>query len=255
MKKGFVVFVHLALLLVLGAPLFSQPSEKSVETIMIDNFDTPDKMDWTWKVQASRFISDGYPVLSYFKGISNSLAPFVKEGDPEPQILGVKVAYNRKGDNWFEIYPSKDDKPYEIPFAGVVSQLDFWVWGSNYLYFLEVLVRDSEGTVHVIPAGNMAFSGWKNVIVQIPSSIRQQSRLHSGPANMSFVGFRLRADGNEYADDYRFFIDKFQYTAGTMSTVFDGYNLQKVDFSNKGMTDKSGQAAPATGKQTAKEGQ
>ena len=46
MKKGFVVFVHLALLLVIGVPAFSQPSEKSVETILIDNFDTPDKMEW-----------------------------------------------------------------------------------------------------------------------------------------------------------------------------------------------------------------
>jgi len=251
MKKGVVVFVHLALIFILGVPVFSQPSEKSVETILIDNFDTPDKMEWTWKVQASRFVADGYPVLSYFKGISNSLAPFVKEGDPEPQILGVKVAYNRKGDNWFEVYPVKDNKPYEIPFVGTVEQLDFWVWGSNYLYFIDVLVRDAEGSVHVIPAGNLAFSGWKDIVVGIPGSIRQHSRLHSGPTSMTFVGFRVRADGNEHADDYRFFLDKFQYTSSTMSNIFDGYSLQKVDFGNAGKTGTSQAGTP----QTSKEGQ
>lgn len=232
MKKGFVVFMHLALILGFAVPVLAQPSSKSVETVLIDNFDTPDQMEWTWKVQASRFVAEGYPILKYHEGISNSLTPFVKEGET-PQVLGVKVAFDRKGDNWFEIYPSKDDKPYEIPFIGNVTHLDFWVWGSQYLYFLDVLVRDADGSVHVIPAGNLAFNGWRNIIVTIPSYLRQKSRLHSGPECMTFVGFRLRADGNEHADDYRFFIDKFQYTTGALSNVFDGYFLQKADFGDE----------------------
>jgi hypothetical protein len=238
MKKGFVVFMQLALIFVIGAPVFSQPSEKSVETTLIDNFDTPDQMEWTWSVQASRFIADGYPVLKYSKGISHSLRPFVKEGDPEPQVLGVKVAYNRKGDNWFEVYPTKDDKPYEIPFVGNVSQIDFWVWGSNYLYFLDLLVRDSGGSVHVIPAGNLAFSGWKNLIVSVPTYIRQSARLHTAPESMTFVGFRIRAHGSEYADDFSIFFDKLQYTSSILTNVYDGYELRKEDF---GESSKEGQ--------------
>lgn len=241
MKKGFVVFMHLALIFALGIPAFSQPSTNSVETKLIDNFDTPDQMEWTWGVQASRFVAEGYPVLQYFNGISNSLAPFVKEEDPEPQILGVKVAFNRKGDNWFEVYPMKDDKPFEIPFEGTVSQIDFWVWGSNYLYYLDLLVRDSEGSVHVVPAGNLAFNGWKNVIVKMPTYIRQHSRLHTGPETLSFVGFRFRADGNAAADDYRLYLDKVQYISNILTNVYDGYNLRKADFGDDSSSNKEGQ--------------
>ncbi|MCI7436667.1 MAG: flagellar filament protein FlaA, partial [Spirochaetia bacterium] len=59
MKKGFKVFVNLALLFVLCIPAFSQPHQKSVETFVIDNFDT--EKEWTWTVNASRFVAEGYP--------------------------------------------------------------------------------------------------------------------------------------------------------------------------------------------------
>ena len=39
MKKGLKVFVNLSLLFVLCIPAFSQPSSKSQETFLIDNFD------------------------------------------------------------------------------------------------------------------------------------------------------------------------------------------------------------------------
>ncbi|QTQ13720.1 flagellar filament protein FlaA [Treponema parvum] len=236
MKKGFSFFVPLALFFSFCLPVFSQHNEKSVETVLIDNFDTPDQMDWTWKIQASRFVADGYPIISNFKGMPNSLLPFVKEGDPEPRVLGAKVSFKRKGDNWFEIYPSKDDKPYEIPFRGNVSQLDFWVWGSNYLYFMDALVRDAEGSVHIIPAGNLLFYGWKNIVVKIAGSIRQSSSRHSIADNMYFVGFRFRADAAEHADDFSVFIDKFQYMAAGITHVYDGYNLKDADFGDKKST-------------------
>lgn len=236
MKKGFAFLVPLALVFSFSFPAFSQHNEKSVETVLIDNFDTPDQMEWTWKVQASRFIADGYPLISTFEGMPNSLLPFVKEGDSTPQVLGTKVKYNRKGDNWFEVYPSKDDKPYEIPFRGNVSQIDFWVWGSNYLYFCDLLVRDAEGSVHIIPAGNLQFYGWKNVIIKVPSSIRQSSVQHSITSNMTFVGFRFRSDAAEHADDFSIFLDKFQYVAAGITRVYDGYSLKDVDFGDSNST-------------------
>ena len=150
MNKGLKGFVSLALLFVLCVPAFSQPSSKSVETFPIDNFDTD--QEWTWTTSASRFVAEGYPKIAKFQGIPNSLKPFYKDSEAEPKVLGVKAAFNRKGDNWFEVYPTVDGKTYEIPFKGTVDHIDFWVWGANYLYFLEVIVRDSDGRVHVLPA-------------------------------------------------------------------------------------------------------
>jgi len=230
MKQGVFVFVSLVLMVLFCVPVFGQPSVRSVETISIDNFDAADEKDWSWNYQASRFVTEGYPKVAYFDGIPNSLEHLRKADDPDPKVLGVKVMYDRKGDNWFEIYPSADDKNHEIPLVGNVSQIDFWVWGANYLYFLEVLVRDADGRVHVLPACNMGFEGWKNVVVKIPTYIRQQSRLRSGPETLTFVGFRVRSDPNEYVDDFVIYFDNLKYTTNVLQSIYDGYELRKADF-------------------------
>ena len=142
----------------------------------------------------------------------------------------MKTKFDRKGDNWIEIYPEKDGKPYEIPFRGNVKTLDFWVWGAHYLYFLDVLVRDADGRIHIIHAGNLAFDGWRNIIVDIPTYIRQHSRLRSGPEQMTFVAFRITTDPAEYVDDYVVYFDHFKYSTGALAYIFDGYELQKADF-------------------------
>jgi hypothetical protein len=239
MKKGLVVFLNLALLFLLSVPVFSQPSSKSVETFVMDNFDKADGNEWTWTVNASRFIAEGYPKWGYFKGIPNSLKPLRKADDGDPMVFGVKTAFNRKGDNWFEIYPTKDDKPYEIPFVGSVTQLDFWVWGANYMYNLDVLVRDADGRVHVLSVGNLAFNGWRNVVVNIPGWIRQHSKLRSGRPNMTFVGFRVRSDPEEFVDDFMIYIDQLKYTTNSLSEIFDGYELKDTDFGSSASNSNS----------------
>ena len=214
MKKGVVILGSLILGLAFCLPAVAQPSSKAVETIVIDNFDTD--MEWSWAVQSSRFIAEGYPILKKFEGIPNSLIPYHKDSDPAAMVLGVKAKYDRKGDNWFEVYPSKDDAAYEIPFVGTVTQVDFWVWGANYNYRLEILVRDADGRVHSLKAGNLMFNGWRNVVVNIPGYIRQHSR--------------IRSDANEAVDDYVIYFDQLKYTTNTLANVYDGYALKDADF-------------------------
>ena len=254
MKQGFLVFVSFVLMVLFCVPVFGQPSNRSVETIGIDNFDTAGEMGWTWSYQASRFVTEGFPKLGYFDGMPSSLTYLRKEGDPEAKVLGAKVSFDRKGDNWIEIFPTTtgdngEAKNYEIPLIGNVSQIDFWVWGANYLYFLEVLVRDADGRVHVIPACTTNFEGWKNIIVNIPSSIRQHSRLRSGPETLSFVGFRVRSDGNEYVDDFVIYFDNLKYTTNVLRNIYDGYELRDADFGSDETTQTEQAAAtPAEAK-------
>ena len=82
MKKGVKVFVNLSLLFALCIPAFSQPSSKSQETFVIDNFDTQgeqnyihegEALSWDWTVNASRFVAEDYPKIGYFDGMPNSL--------------------------------------------------------------------------------------------------------------------------------------------------------------------------------------
>lgn len=227
MKKA-VVFGSLVLAFALCIPAVAQPSARAVETIVIDNFDTD--ADWDWNVQASRFVADGYPIVKKFEGIPNSLRPYHKDSDPTAMVLGVKVAFDRKGDNWFEVYPSQNDSLYELPFVGTVTQIDFWVWGANYSYNLEVLIRDADGRVHVLNAGKLDFQGWRNVVLNVPGYIKQHSRLRSGRKDLTFVGFRVRSDSNEAVDDYVIYFDQLKYTTNTLANVYDGYDLKDADF-------------------------
>ena len=103
MKKGAVVFTSLALLVAFCLPAVAQPSNRAVETIVVDNFDDTGSNEWTWNVTASRFIDseNGFPKQSFFEGQPNSLK-FLKQGDEStPKVLGVKTSFLRKGENWF----------------------------------------------------------------------------------------------------------------------------------------------------------
>lgn len=228
MKKGVVILGCLILGFAFCLPAVAQPSVKAVETILVDNFD--EEQEWTWDVQTSRFIAEGYPIVKKFEAIPNSLIPYHKDTDPAAQVLGVKTKFNRKGDNWFEVYPKKGDESYEPELIGNVNHLDFWVWGANYNYRLEVLIRDADGRVHVLKAGSLQFDGWKNFVVKIPTHIRQHSRMRSGRKNMTFVAFRVRTDTNECVDDYVVYFDQLRYLTNTLPDIFDGYSLKHADF-------------------------
>jgi len=227
MKQSGWVCLCLILVLCFSLPVFAQPSDKSVETILIDDFDKQDEMDWTWTVQASKYVhvgsdeSDQYPKFGY---------------DPTPMVFGTQVWYDRKGDNWLEIYPADKDtgELYEIDLSGNVTQIDFWVWGANYKYSLDILVRDCNGSVRVFPATVLTFNGWKNIIVQIPTWLKQQSRLRSIADNIKFLGFRITADPNEYANDFAVYFDRIRYTTNTLNTIYDGYELRTPQFDVQG---------------------
>jgi len=203
-------------------PLSAQPNASSIETILIDDFDVLEELDWSWGIQTSKSVyvneeeGEVYPNMNYAPGMPNSLGLYREEGDPEAKVLGVEIKFNRKGDNWFEIYPQIADEngvmiPYDVPLKGTVTHLDFWAWGANYLYYLDVLIRDADGRVHVLSAGDLAYDGWKNVVVKIPEWMRQQSRLRSGLKNLAFVGFRVRTDPLEFVDNKNVILRTFPF--------------------------------------------
>ena len=119
MKKGVVILGGL-LALAFCLPAVAQPSAKAVETIVIDNFD--EQQDWSWGARASRFVAEGYPIVKTFEAMPNSLRAYHKEGDPEGLVLGTKIAFDRKGDNWFEVFPQDaEGNLHEIPFVGTTT--------------------------------------------------------------------------------------------------------------------------------------
>ena len=253
MKRGLKVLFGLVCLFVIGLPAFAQPSSKSISTFIMDGFDSAEGQNymcdgvsygWDWAVESSRFVAEGFPKTGYFEGAPNSLKQLMKgQNNDDLKVFGVNTAFNRKGDNWFEVFPVKDGEAFEIPFIGNVDHFDFWVWGANYNYNLEVLVRDAFGKVHVLKAGNLCFQGWKNIVVKIPVWLKQKSPLRSGPKHMTLVGFRIRSDAEEFVDNFTIFFDQIKYTTNALSNIYDGYDLNEVDFGDSNGSSNSSNSA------------
>ncbi len=231
MKKGAIVTVCGLILAFVCVPLVAQKRGINYQTYMVETFDAPDASEWSWSGTGSKFITEGYPILKSFDGMPNAVR--VMNGDPEKEykFLGIEFKFNRMGNNWVDIFPVKDDSvPYEIPFKGIVSRLDLWVWGAGYDYDLEVLVRDCNGRVHTLAIGNLRFEGWKNMSVNIPSSIPQSSRYISNVKQLKLVTFRIRTKPTEKVHDFYIFMDEIKVLTNTYSASYDGFELLKAEF-------------------------
>ncbi len=237
MKQGGLIIAGLVLLFALCAmPISAQQRPVNYETYIVDNFDSPDT-NWTWKAAGSKYAAKDFPVLKYFDGMPNAIRVTQTDTNAQYKMLGMEVKFDRKGDNWVDIYPSKKDsegkeKPFEIPFKGRISRLDLWVWGANYAYDLEMLVRDCNGRVHTLSLGLVNHEGWKNMSVLLPGNIQQVSPYLNGLQNMSFVCFRLRTRPSERVDNFYIFFDNFKALTDTYMPSYDGFELVGAKFSD-----------------------
>ncbi|MGL4981648.1 MAG: flagellar filament outer layer protein FlaA [Treponemataceae bacterium] len=235
MKRNWFLFVCFTFIaLFCGSALFANGTE-SFESVLIDNFDDTEKVEWTWRAQSSRYVTEGYPRVQHFEGIPNSLKFQRKEDDPPAMILGVEARFDRKGDNWIEIYPSTTNEegatvPYEIPLHGIVKQLDAWVWGAGYDYSLVILIRDAHGSVHEFPLGKLDYLGWKNRSAILPTWLVQKSRYRSGLKNAAFVGFRIKASALAPVDQFVIYFDNLKYLSNTFVDLYDGYEMNTNSF-------------------------
>ncbi|ULQ60179.1 flagellar filament outer layer protein FlaA [Brucepastera parasyntrophica] len=238
MKQGGLIIAGLVLMFSLTlAPVAAQNKSVNFETYILDDFDNRESAEWTWTAVGSKFITDGYPVLKYFDGMPNAIRVMQNQSDGEYKILGVQFKFNRKGDNWVDIIPVKanddgEDAPYEIPFKGVVSRLDMWVWGAGYNYELQALVRDCFGRVHTLSFGWLNHEGWKNMSVNVPTSLAQKSRYFSDTQNMTLVALRIRTKPTERVDDFYIFFDQFKALTDTFMPSYDGFELVGTDFND-----------------------
>ena len=62
---------------------------------------------------------------------------------------------------------------------------------------------------------------------------------------MTFVGFRVRTDPDEYVDDFNIFFDQLKYTTNTLSNIFDGYELKDIEFGDSSSKSSSSGSSSA----------
>lgn len=230
MKHGGLVFAGITLALLFAfVPLTAQQGSINYQTYMVDTFDNPDGQGWTYQPVGSKFITEGYPKIQYTEGMPHAVK--VMNDDKEnAKFIGIEFKFNRKGDNWVDIIPMKDGKPFEPVFKGNVHRLDMWVWGAGYYYDLEIIVRDCEGRTHTLSFGSVNFKGWKNLFVSVPKNIPQASRYLGNKNKMTFVAFRIRTAPSERVDGFKIFFDEFKALTDVYADSYDGYELTNLSF-------------------------
>lgn len=240
-QKAFMAALAAALLLgALALPVSAQDRPINYETYVVDSFDNTGDVDWTWIAAGSRFVTEGYPLVKYFDGMPSAMRLIQSDPEGEYKVLGVQFAFDRQGDNWVDVIPmassgegeDSEDAPYEIPFRGIVSRIDMWVWGAGYNYQLEILVRDYQGRVHALSMGSLNYEGWRNLAVNVPTSVPQTSRYLSEDTSLKFVGFRIRTSPRERVDSFTVFFDQFRVLTDTYQASYDGYEFVGADFSD-----------------------
>jgi len=250
MKHGNIKAVCLIVLACITV-LSAYGDERTVDltSIVLEHFSDEAAHEWnegrrirnfefSWTMAASKFAtksedSDGnevnYPVMQYVETWPIALYGYNREGK-EIKSLGIHGRFDRRGYNWMDLYPvNGDGDPFEIPMPGRVRYIDLWVWGANLDFNVEAYVRDFQGTVHRVPLGNLAYTGWRNLRANIPGYINQSKRILPNLAQLRFVKFRIWTTPGERVDDFYIYIKQFKVLSDTFESIFDGDELADPD--------------------------
>jgi hypothetical protein len=201
---------------------------ESLESRILESFD-PDTRATEWVVRGSKFVTEGYPRQTYASAWPSALHGINREGK-DYQVLGVNAQFDRQGYNYLEFIPVKegDDgelvhNPLEIP--GRVKSLDFWVWGSQYDYYFEVDIQDFSGVVWTLNLGNINFTGWRNLRVEIPNYIPQSAIYIPYLKSLKFVKLKMWTRPSERVNNFFIYIDQIKVLSDLFESGFDGDDL------------------------------
>jgi hypothetical protein len=151
--------------------------------------------------------------------------------------LAAKVAFVRPGYNYVDLFPvSEQDGQYirtPIPFMGRVIQVDLWIWGANYKYEMEMVVKDYRNVEHRLPIGSIAHVGWKNFTVTIPTYIPQAAPYIPKLKQLRLIKLVIYTTPKEKVTGAYVYIDHIKYLSDIFETKYDGYNLGDMEAADK----------------------
>ncbi len=149
--------------------------------------------------------------------------------DSSGTCIGMFLKFNRQGYNAVELYPLKEvDGKFQkspLPFKGKVRQVDFWIWGANYDYFVEMVLLDYRNVEHRLNVGSIKHIGWKNFVVQLPNYIPQSVSYIPSLKVLSFVKFIVWTNPDEKVSGAYIYMDHIKYLTDVYSDLYDGYQL------------------------------
>jgi hypothetical protein len=239
MKRGTLLTFFLVTCFLLITPtVFADNVTENLQSRVLERFDSPTetgnysyRQNHRWIVKGSKFVTQGFPKYGWIKTWPIALYPTAPKG-VDLHSFGVEAKFDRMGYNYLEFIPVEDKNdangnpvPMGIPIPGRVKNLDMWVWGSDYNYYMDVQLRDYQGIVHVLRLGNINFKGWKNLRVDIPSSIPQNVVYVPQRKGLELVKIVLWTRPNEKVDGFYVYLDEIKVFTDTFETPFDGQPL------------------------------
>lgn len=213
--------------------LMADQNMVSMITEVVESFDKP---AYSWQVFPSRFGLDRDGKNLWESRFVETWPErlFGRNRDKaDLKALGIHGGFVRKGYNFIEIIPGKgegkDFQPEPIRLPGRVSNLNLWVWGSNFNYYMEAHLRDYTGIDHVLPLGSLQFSGWNIVNAYIPSYIAQSDRHVPAFKGLQLIKLVVWTRPEERVDDVYLYLDQLQVITDKFESRFDGDDLTDAD--------------------------
>jgi len=261
MRKGSLLSLSVLLLLTIfiAAPVAADKVTENLVSRVLESFDNPEdpeESEWPssqWIVRGSKFatkvyddegnVIDQYPKSQFVEAWPDALFGRNKENIPY-KVLGVHGKFDRQGFNYVEFIPAVEgddgaliprsmDDGNEITIPGRAKTVDLWVWGANFDYYMELHVRDFKGIVHVLNLGSIKHTGWKNLKVDLPTSIPQEGGYVSSGGyikELKLVKLVMWTKPQERVDDFLIYIDQIKVLTDIFVSRFDGDNLADDDF-------------------------
>lgn len=229
MRKGSILIICLTVLFLLVLPsAMADSATENLESRILESFD-PESRATEWLVVGSKFTTEGFPKQTYTEAWPEAIFGSNTDGT-DRQVLGINVKWDRKGYNNIEIIPvKKDDEgnvvPNPISIPGRVQKLDMWVWCSDFDYYFEVHVRDTNGVIHVLNMGSLARVGWNNFYTNIPSRIAQTGQYVPFLKTLELVKIVVWTKPAENVSNYFIYFDQIKVLTDTFITRFDGDSL------------------------------
>ena len=147
------------------------------------------------------------------------------DGAENEYVLGVKVAFNHRGYNYFVMAPPR---PVKIP--GITKAISLWVCGRSYKHRLYLHLLDYKGEKRVLDMGKLDFVGWKKLSIAIPTNIEQDNFKSTEWRGISFTGMTIKTDPLEsygvfyvYFDELRAVTDIFNEEYRDEDDMTDGW--------------------------------
>ena len=229
MRKGSILIICLTVLFLLVLPSVTADSAtENLESRILESFDPEDRTT-DWLVLGSKFVTEGFPKQTYTKSWPEAVFGSNKD-DKDLQVLGINVKWDRKGYNNIEIIPVKEDAdgntvPNPLSIPGRAKKLDLWVWCSDFDYYFEIHVRDTNGVVHVLNMCGLARIGWNNFYTDIPGYIAQTGNYVPFLKSLELVKIVIWTKPTENVSNYFVYFDQIKVLTDTFITRFDGDDL------------------------------